>query len=81
MMTKDIIWIPSDNYCLKSNVINYNAWHLHIHKHIIGTTIRVQRVKHVGIYPLQDFECLTNGMGKLNNMTIHGGGNAPRTLT
>jgi hypothetical protein len=41
----------------------------------------VLRIKHGGIYPLQGFKCLTNGMGELNNMTIHGGGNAPHTLT
>jgi len=46
-----------------------------------GQHSRVQSVKHGGIYPLQDFKCLTNGMGKLNNMAIHGGRSALRTLT
>jgi len=56
-------------------------WHLHIHNHILWTTLRVQSVQHGGIYPLQDFNFLTNGMGKLNIITIHGGRNALRTLT
>jgi len=41
----------------------------------------MQSVKHGGIYPLQDFKILTDGMGMLNNITIRGGGIALRTLT
>jgi hypothetical protein len=41
----------------------------------------MQSVKHGGIYPLRDFKCLTNGIGMINYMTIHGCGNALLTLT
>jgi len=54
------------------------VWHLRIQKHILWTG---QSIKYGGIYPLQDFKYLTNAMDKLNNMTIHGGRNALRTLT
>ena len=59
MTSKDIIWLPSDNYCLKANAFNYSVWHLHIHKHtsILWTTFGVQSVRHGGIYPLQHFKC------------------------
>ena len=78
MTSTDIICLPSDNYCLKANAVNYSVWHLRIQKHILWTG---QSIKYGGIYPLQDFKYLTNAMDKLNNMTIHGGRNALRTLT
>jgi hypothetical protein len=72
---------PSDIYCLKADSANYNAWHFRIHKYILWTIVRGQSVKHGGMYPLQDFKCLTKGIGKLKSKTIHGDDNAPRTLT
>lgn len=81
MKSTDIILRPSDIYCLKSNAANYNVWHFRIDKYILWTTIRVQSVKHGGMYPLQDFKCLTKCIGKLKSKTIHGGGNALRALT
>jgi hypothetical protein len=81
MTSTDIIRLPSDNYCLNGNAVDCSVWNLHVHKYILWTTVRIQRIKHGGIYPLQHFKRFTNVMAMLNNMTIHGGGNALRTLT